>query len=256
MGSLPLQTLIVLHANPRVILSRLQSVPSEATLRLGCLEQSTPLHLAIEEGIDDTVVFAIMSLDKAAVALQNDDGQLPLHLAASHGASEQVVAALLEAYPEAIRQADEDDRLPLHYAAEYGTDIATFLALFRAYPQAAAALDSANQLPLHLAVQHGAEHGVAHAAETEAAVATLLLAHPAGASARDSNGRTALELARMAECPLRSVVAALVVAAEQAEPATAAGAEEEPASGPTVVHAADEEPGSPTREGHNDFDAL
>ena len=48
-GSRPLPELLVLKAPPLVVLSRLQVAPGEARLRLG---ESTPLHLAVEEGCE------------------------------------------------------------------------------------------------------------------------------------------------------------------------------------------------------------
>merc|ERR1719506_261359 len=124
--SRPLPELLVLNAPPLVVLSRLQVAPGEARLRLG---ESTPLHLAVEEGCDHVIVQAILALNNAAVAKANDDGQLPLHLAASHGAGERVVAALLAAHQDAAACPDEDGRLPLHYAAEHGAAIGPFLRI-------------------------------------------------------------------------------------------------------------------------------
>lgn len=203
-GEMSLHELLVVHAPSFAIMSRLQSVPSEAARELPTPGRF-PLHLAIEEGLDDAVVLGLLALfPEAASAIDPEDHSTALHLAASHLSSARVIKALIAANSAAASMTDEDGALPIHLAAEASMPIDAVLPIHHAFPAGAAVADAHGSLPLHVAVKHGAPQAV---------VATLLLAHRDGTKCVDANGNRPVDYALMPQsASLPGVRAALVAA--------------------------------------------
>lgn len=140
----------------------------------------TPLHYAAREGRREA---AVLLLDAGAlVGARGQRGWTPLHMAAAMGQTE--IAELLLDRGADPSVADDAGLTPLHHAAAEGKAEVTRVLLSRdAAPNAA---DMLGWTPLHHASYTGNEE-----------ICDLLLAGGADADARNTDGSTALDVARL-----------------------------------------------------------
>jgi hypothetical protein len=78
----------------------------------------TPLHLACLIGAPDKLVLNLLILERRAVRLHDQEGQLVLHAAIQSGRNALVLDKLIKAHPNALKQKDKQGRSPIGLAVE------------------------------------------------------------------------------------------------------------------------------------------
>lgn len=127
---------------------------------------------------------------------------LPLHSACARQPPASLISALLKAYPEGARSIDDQGMYPLHYAAGNQASREVVRLLLVANPQAAKIADPRGMLPIHYLACWGPS--------SVSIIDMVLVAHRDVSSTADSDGNTALDLAKEAEYPEKdAVIAAL-----------------------------------------------
>ena len=140
----------------------------------------TPIHEAVESWNDESLR---LSLEHGAdVGAKDNKGRTPIHGAAESGNVEKT-RMLLERGAN-IGAKDNKCRTPLHDAAQYGCD--EVVRVLVEHGANIGAKDVEGRTPLHKAAQYG-----------RGEVTRVLLEHGANAGAKDYEGRTPFQLASM-----------------------------------------------------------
>ena len=118
-----------------------------------------PLHYALNCGVSEEVLQAIITASPAALVDSDHEGRTPIHaalLSKEEPPSLGVIRALLTPPGEnAIKLKDSTGRLPIHIAAERGAGDAILKLLIDAYPDGCYRTNGNGDLPLHLLLQSG-----------------------------------------------------------------------------------------------------
>jgi ankyrin repeat protein len=139
----------------------------------------TPLHEAVESWSDEPVR---MSLEHGAdVGAKDNQGRTPLHGAAENGTVEPALMLLERGANIGVK--DNKGRTPLHDAAQYGCDDVVRVLLEHGAANIGAK-DVQGRTPLHIAAQYG-----------RGEVVRVLLERGANVGAKDYEGRTPFQLA-------------------------------------------------------------
>mmetsp|Transcript_12709 Transcript_12709/g.14345 ORF Transcript_12709/g.14345 Transcript_12709/m.14345 type:complete len:444 (+) Transcript_12709:94-1425(+) len=113
---------------------------------------------------------------------------LPIHSACARKPPIALISALLKAYPDAAAQQDDNGMYPLHYACSNRASAEVIRMLMKYCPDANfQRVEVSGALPIHLAAQWGVS--------SISVMDVLLKNNISLASARDSDGLTALEVA-------------------------------------------------------------
>lgn len=182
-GDYPLHVVVPAEGKTRFDAARGRTIIS-VLLKTGANPNSrnaqgkTPLHLAIEEGQQDTALTLIRS--GADPNIRDAEGNTPLGMAVTDGS--RLMAELLVSHGAAQGVANRSDETPLHIAAGAGdVDLCSFLI---AHGADLAAKAKTGETPLHKAAGAG-----------QLSVCKLLLAKGTSPNAADETGITALHLA-------------------------------------------------------------
>ena len=159
---------------------------------------STPLHVASHIGYASAVAAFLQAHGISLLTSKNSLGQTPLHVAAKQGHA-RTCKVLLEKGASS-QQKDRKGFLPLTWAVwECHPDVVNAFMEVEDVADLLRTCTKASETLLHLAVRRG-----------HAGIASTLLKHGIDVHARDSEGRTAIELAKAADnVPLTNVLSGL-----------------------------------------------
>jgi len=125
---------------------------------------------------------------------------LPIHSACARQPPANLITALIAAYPEGARCVDDQGMYALHYACGNQASREVMRSLLMAFPDAAKIVDPRGWLPIHFLACWGPS--------SISVVDMVMVANRNIGEAVDEDGKTAMDLAKLADYPEKSAVIA------------------------------------------------